>query len=81
MRRAVAHLDCGRKAVTVTAPDGTILGTWSGACTRDDASSKIAQGRWREVPGEDWVPVGGEVNGFTLNVIYDPRSTGARRSR
>lgn len=82
MRRAVARFDCGRKAVTVTSPDGGHhYGTWSGVHDRNGASDKIAQGGWHEAPGENWAPVGGEVNGFVLSVVYDPRSTGARRAR
>lgn len=77
MRRGVAVLDCGRKAVTVTSTEGAHEGTWSGAFSRSMAMSRIADGGWREVPGADWV-VSPADNGFRLEVIHDPVSTAVR---
>lgn len=81
MRRAVAVLDCGRKAVTVTSTGGVHEGTWSGAYSRKKAIDLIAKSGWREAPGEDpelWTVAPAE-NGFQIAVIHDPVSVAVRQ--
>lgn len=81
MRRGVAVLDCGRKAVTIHSTGRVYEGTWSGAFSRRKAIDLIAGGGWREAPGEDpgeWTTSPAD-NGFRLEVIHDPVSVAARR--
>jgi len=80
VRRGVAVLDCGRKAVTVSSTGGIYEGTWSGAFSRVKALDLLASAGWREAPGEDWT-VSPADNGFKLVVIHDPVSTAVRRRR
>jgi hypothetical protein len=74
----MAVLDCGRKAVTVTALGGFFEGTWSGAYSRAKAMDLLTGAGWREAPGEDW-EVSPADNGFKLKVIFDPAVTAVRR--